>query len=203
MLGRIVKYGAIIFCSFIVGWVFSVVCRNTAPYTLDWSINMADVLSVLVDVFLACVVAQLINKSIHNSRVEKDFLISELNSFNTIIVDLERVCSRETILSLPNTNYDIGRSRKVLQRMWKITEEVDRSFHLSHQKDFDEILDLVKKLGTKLTDAKYFQSKDGFQPIKIAKNHIYLNNSVKPEIDKDITNIKERVLQMKVAINKI
>lgn len=203
MLGNIVKWIAVIVCSIIVGWTTSVWWSDISPYVLSWEIGMSDVLSIVVDIILACVIAQFIEKSISNKRVEKDYFINELDVMNEVVSDLERRCSNETTLSLHNITYELSRSRKILQRMWKMMSEVNQSYHHSHKADYDNLLKTLKDIDRKLTDTNTFSARDGFEPIKIKRNVIYLNSTVKPSIDADMTKVKEQILRMKISINRI
>lgn len=203
MLGNIVKWTAVIVCSIIIGWTASVWWSDSSPYVLSWEIGMPDVLSIVVDIILACVIAQFIEKSISNKRVEKDYFINELDVMNEVVSDLERRCSNENTLSLHNITYDLSRSRKILQRMWKMMNEVNQSFHSSHKAEYENLLKTLKDIDRKLTDTNTFTKRDGFEPIKIKRNVIYLNSTVRPSIDADITHLKELILRMKIRINRI
>lgn len=202
MLGSIVKWSAVILCSIIVGWVLCLVFEDFAPYKLGWEIGMADILSIIIDIILACVIAQVIEKSMNNTRVEKEYFIKELDAVSDIYTELERTCTKDTTLSLINTNYDIGRSRKTLHRMWKMMREVDESYQRLFKKEFDSLMSAIKVLDKQLTDTTTFSSVDGFSPVKIIRNHIYLNKTVKPSIDDTLTEIKERIFRLKIKINK-
>lgn len=203
MLGRTVNWIVITICSMIIGWTLCLFFQDYGLFVLDWSIGMADVLSIIIDIILAIVIALLIEKSINNTRVEKDYFISELDTVNDIYSELEKICASETVLSLQNVTYNLGRSRKNLQRMWKMMNEVNNTFHKSSQDEFDAIIEQIRSIDSKLTDTSTFKESDGFHPIKIARNHIYLNNSVKPEIDKDFTTLKEKIFHLKIKINRI
>lgn len=203
MPGRNVNWIAALICGIVIGWTLYILLHNFAFFTLDWTIGLSDVLAIVIEIILACVIAQLIDKTINNTRVEKDYFITELDSVNEIYTNLEKICSRETTLSLQNVTYDIGKSRKIIQRMWKMTKEVNYSFHNSNQNDFNEMLTTINGINSKLTDTSALKEEDGFTPIKILRNHIYLNNSVKPEIDKDLGRLKDQIFRLKIKINRI
>lgn len=203
MLGRNVNWIAALICGIVIGWTLYILLHNFAFFTLDWTIGLADVLAIVIEIILACVIAQLIDNKLNNTRVEKDYFINELDSVNDIYANLEKICSRETTLSLQNVTYDIGKSRKILQRMWKMMKEVNNYFHKSNQDDFSAILATINGINSKLTDTSTFKEEDGFTPIKISRNHIYLNNSVKPEIDRDMGYLKDQIFELKIKINRI
>lgn len=202
MLGNIVKWTAVILCSIIVGWVLCLIFQDISPYTLDWEIGMAEILAIVIEIVIACVIAQILEKNMNNTRFEKDYFIAELEAVNEIYSELEKTCAKETTLSLSNINYDIGRSRKVLHRMWKMIGEVKNAYRKHLKNDYDELISTIKALDKQLTDATTFKREDGFEPIKIARNHIYLNGSIKPSIDSSVSKIKELVLKLKIEINQ-
>lgn len=163
---------------------------------------MSDILGIIVDIILACVIAQILERNINNTRVEKDYFINELDVVSGIFTELDRVCSRETCLSLANITYDLSRSRKILARMWKMMEEVEKAYCKPLKGEYDDLFKSIKLLDKQLTDTTTFKSIDGFQPIKIVKNHIYINSTVKPNLDATISEIKERLLRLKIGVNK-
>ena len=58
-------------------------------------------------------------------------------------------------------------------------------------------------LDTKLTDTKFYSDKQGINPLKIVNGKIYLNGTIKPAIDDEITEIKKEIPEMKLLVNKI
>lgn len=179
------------------------VLEDISPFTLDWSISLSDVLAIVVDLFLACYIARLIEKGIQDQRVEKDFFIKELSETQQTLSELERNCSGTTNLSLYVTVYEVEKARKNLQRIWGIMNVRNKAFHKKHNKDFEELIVLVKKLNSQLTDSNFFISYQGCEPIKITKGHIYLNRTVQPEIGKTFGKIKDCLFDWKIKINNM
>ena len=203
MLGNIVKWGAISIGLFAMGWTACLVYDNWTLFVLDWKISTADILSVVVNVFLAIIVANIIEKSIQDSRIEKDFFIKEIDTISDTLSDLDQICSRETVLSFNTTVYEISRCRKMLLRVWKTLEEFKPGYAKHHKSDKTELLGAMKDLTSQLTDVKSYDGCTGIQPIRINKGHIFLNAAVKPQIDKRIADIKDKLLKLKININKI
>ena len=187
----------------VAGWTLGQVCETYALYTLDWSIGLSDVLAIIVEIALAVFVVNVIEKTAQNRRVEKDFFITELNDAQQLITDLEKRCSETNPLSLSLTVYEVEKAKKNLLSMWKIMEERSGDFYKNKNKDFDKIISNVKLLNRQLSDAEFFSSKDGFEPVKITRGHIYLNKTVKPEIDNTCNAIKDGIFKMKIAINEM
>ena len=187
----------------IVGWTLGQVLENISPFTLDRSISLSDVLSIEVELFLACYIARLIEKGIQDQRVEKDFFINELSDTQQTLSELERNCSGTTNLSLYVTVYEVEKARRNLQRIWGIMSVRNKEFHKKHNKDFEKLVILVKKLNSQLTDSNYFTSYQGCEPVKITKGHIYLNRTVQPEIGKTFGKIKDSLFDWKIRINNM
>lgn len=187
----------------IAGWTLGQVLENISLFTLDWSISLSDVLAIMVELFLACYIAQLIEKGIQDQRVEKDFFINELNETQQTLSELERNCSGSTNLSLYVTVYEVEKARKNLQRIWGIMSVRNKVFHKKHNKDFEKLVILVKKLNSQLTDSNFFTSYQGCEPIKISRGHIYLNRTVQPEIGKTFGKIKDSLFDWKIRINNM
>ncbi len=87
--------------------------------------------------------------------------------------------------------------------MWKMMGEVEKAYCKPLKNEYEELIRSIKLLDQQLTDTTTFNSNDGFQPIKIVKNHIYINSTVKPSLDSTISEIKELLLRLKIAVNKI
>lgn len=203
MLGNIAKWGILTVCLFVLGWTAGQIFEAWTFFDLEWSISVADVLSIVVDIALAFIIAKIIEKSIQDSRVEKDFFIKEIDTVSDILTDLDKICSKETTLSLNTTVYEISRARKLFLRVWKSLEEMKVSFCKAHQKEKAELLTALRELNTQLTDVRSYDGRNDIQPIKLSGGHIYLNATVKPEIDECIAGIKDRLLKMKIGINKM
>ncbi|MBO4843960.1 MAG: hypothetical protein J5490_05150 [Bacteroidales bacterium] len=164
---------------------------------------MADVLSIVVNILLAILVAVMIERGMQNQRVEKDFFISELNEAQQSFSDLERMCSRNNSLSLQLTVYEVEKAKKNLVRMWNNMGEQEGNFHKKHNDEFLTLIQNIKTLNTQFSDSNYYKDKTGYKPITIKRNHIYLNNTVKQEIGRTFSIIKDAIFQLKIAINNI
>ena len=80
--------------------------------------------------------------------------------------------------------------------------EVENSYHNALSEEYYRLINSIKTLDKQLTDTKTFKKEDGFEAIKIAKNHIYINNTVKPMLEATICDIKEHLLRLKIKVNK-
>ncbi len=185
------------------GWTLGKVCEAHYLFTLDWSIGVSDVLAIIVEVVLAIFIVNVIENSAQNKRVEKDFYITELSDAQQLLADLEKKCSDTNPLSFSLTVYEVEKTKKNLLSMWKIMEERSRDFHKKQNKDFERIIANVKLLNSQLSDAEYFSSEEGFESVKISKGHIYLNKTVRSEIDNTFNAIKDGIFKLKIAINEM
>ena len=184
-----------------VGWTLGQVFNSYALFTLDWSIGLADVFAVLVELFLAIFIVKVIENSAQNQRVEKDFYIFELNEVQQTLSALEKTCSSSYPLSFTQTVYEIDKSKKSLLGLWKIMGERNHSFYTKKDEELKKIIGKIRLLDSQLTDTNFFNVNNGFDPVKITKGHIYLNKSVSSEIDKTFTEIKDLIFNMKISIN--
>lgn len=203
MRGKIVIKSLLAFLLVIIGWTLGQILENISPFTLDWSISIADILTIIVELFLACFIARLIEKGIQDQRVEKDFFIKELGDTQQCLSELERNCSQTYPLSFHVTVYEVEKAKKNLQRIWNIMAVRDKSFHDKYNKDFEITVSLIKELNSQLTDSNFFNSYKGCNPVKITKGLIYLNHSVQPEIGKTFGKIKDSIFDWKIRINNM
>ena len=203
MRGNIVVKILIAIVVFVAGWTLGQVLEDYSPFVLDWSISLSDVLTILVDIALAIVLAILIEKGMQNQRVEKDFFITELDEIQQSFTELGKSCSRLVPLSLNQTVYQVEKPRKDLLKLWETMEVRNKSFHSKKKDEFDELIKTIKKLNSQLSDSNYFSSSKGYNPVKITRGTIHLNGSVTEEIDKSFGEIKDAIFKMKIAINEM
>lgn len=203
MLGKIVKWLGICTVCLAIGWTGCILLSKKAPYLLTREINLTDLLAILADIILTCVIATVLTKRLDNNRTEKDYLINELGSLSETMNDLEQQCYRNTVLSFQNTVYALSKARKILMRVQSKVEEYHKSFHKNNKQDFENIRMTIIQLNSKLTDSTYFSAAVGYTPIRIARNNIYLNNTVKPDIDNSFSSIRDGLLSLKLKLNRI
>lgn len=201
MRGSIVKYSVVAVVSVIIGWTACVLFEHWSILTLDLSISVTDVLTLVVEVGLALFVANVLERGLQNKRVEKDFYLKELDDILIIFSELERLCAQQSVLSLDVTVESLSRSKRILNRLWKLKEEYETSFARQNQKVYNTVLASIKDVDKKLTDAKALNGEPKVTPIKISNGKIYLNSSVRPIIEESISQAKKDLFKMKVLIN--
>lgn len=203
MRGNIVVKILIAIVVFVAGWTLGQVLEDYSPFVLDWTVSLSDVLTILVDIALAIVLAILIEKGMQNQRVEKDFFITELDEIQKSFTELGKFCSRLVPLSLNQTVYQVEKPRKDLLKLWETMEIRNKSFHGKKKDEFNELIKTIKKLNSQLSDSSYFSAADGYKPVSIKRGTIHLNGSVTEEIDKSFGEIKDAIFKMKIAINEM
>ncbi len=201
MRGSIIVKLLLAIVIFALGWTLGQVFENISPLTLDWTISLSDVLSILVEISLAVVLAMLIEKGMQNQRVEKDFFITELNDAQQSLSEIERSCARLIPLSLQQTVFQIEKPRKDLTKMWEIMKERNKSFHDKKNSEFEVLVKNLKKLNSQLSDSKFFKAEEGYKPVSITRGVIYLNSSITNDLDTTFGAIKDEIFKMKIAIN--
>lgn len=198
-----VKWFLALVATFILGWLAGQICEAWAFFELDWSVEVMDIITLITEVGLAIFVAIIIEKSIQDTRIEKDFYIKEIDNVADLISEIDKISTRNNILSLFEVNYTIGRSRKLLQSMWKSLQARKANYCKNHGTELTTILTTIKGLSSRLTDTNYYIGQAGIDPISIANGKIYLNNTVKGDIESVFADLKEKLLQMKININKM
>lgn len=201
MRGRTVVKLLLAIVIFVLGWTLGQLLENISPFSLDWSINLSDILSILVEIGLAIVLALLIEKGMQNQRVEKDFFINELNDVQQSLAELEKTSFRLVPMSFNQTVFQIEKPRKDLTKLWSTMKERNTPFHDKYNKDFDMLLKNLKTLNSQLSDSNFFKGENGYKPVTITRGLIHLNGTVLEEIDKTFSSIKDQIFKMKIAIN--
>lgn len=187
---------------FILGWTAGQLLESVAPYRLTNEINLTDLLSIIIEIVIAVFIVSYVTRSLENNRVEKDHFINVLSQINDLISELEEQCSKQNSLSLHNVTYILDRVRKKYNKLRNNLEQYHKSFYDKNKSDFDDFFSLITILNSQLTDSETFR-RDNFEPIKIVRNVIHLNNSVKPAIDKTFDSLKNRIFEIKLRINRM
>ena len=143
-----------------------------------------------------------VEKGLQNKRVEKDIYIAELNSIINILEQLGDKCAKNITLSYNETVYNIGRIRKNFARLWKMIQDRDSCFSKKQNEEREQFTSLIRNLSTLLTDSsEYNRVEDSYDQVTLGRGNIYLNNTIKPVIDKTLTAIKDIILRLKIDIN--
>lgn len=187
----------------VLGWTCGHVFDAISYFIIDNSINVADVLGIIVECVLAVFILRVFGKKDEENRVEKDFYICEYDKAQDAVNETERICATQTTLSLVETNYCLTRCRKIIVKLWKQISELHPDFKKQNEAKQIEMLSCLKRLNTRLTDTKYYVNLQGVVPLKITNGKIYLNSTIKPGIDDEISELKRCILEMKVLVNKM
>ena len=171
-----VKWILALVATFIIGWLAGQICEAWVFFELDWSVEVMDIITLITEVGLAIFVAIIIEKSIQDTRIEKDFYIKEIDNVADLLSEIEKSSTRNNILSLFEVNYTIGRSRKLLQSMWKSLQTRKANYCKNHATELTTLLTTIKGLSSRLTDTKYYKGQMGIEPISITNGKIYLNS---------------------------
>ena len=198
MRGRIGTYSIIAIVFLILGWTGCVIFEDYAFLTLDMSISTSDVIAIVVDVGLALFIVNVLEKSAQNTRVEKDFYLKELDDVLSIFSEMEQLAAKQTILSFDVTVEALSRSRRVLNRFWRLKIEHNPIFSSKAKGQYNLILKSIKQVDTYLTDTKAFEKIENTDHVKITNGKIYLN---RPSIEDSISAVKKDIFVMKLLIN--
>lgn len=202
MLRNIAKWVVAILL-FMAGWTVGQLLESLSYFELDNAISVSELVGVGVDCMLAVWIVRAVGKKDQENRIEKDFFIQEYDKIQDAINILDRECATQNVLSFDVTTYNIARCRKIIVRLWKEIGDIHPGFKKKYQSKQDAFMLSIKGLDTKLTDTKYYCDKQGINPLKIVNGKIYLNGTIKPAIDDEITEIKKEILEMKLLVNKI
>lgn len=201
MRGKIGTYSIIAIVFLILGWTGCIIFEDYAFLTLDMSIGTSEVIAIVVDVVLALFIVNVLEKSAQNSRVEKDFYLKELDDVLSIFSEMEQLAAKQIDISFDVIVEALSRSRRVLNRFWKLKIEHNPIFSARAKKQYNLILKSIKQVDTYLTDTKAFEKIENTDPVKITNGKIYLNKSVRPSIEDSISAVKKDIFVMKLLIN--
>lgn len=202
MLRNIIKWMAVVLV-FVAGWTAGQIFESWAFFELDNSMNVSDVLGILVECALAVFIVRAITKKDEEKRVEKEFFISEYDKAQDVISELEKECATQNVLSLDVTTYNLSRCRKTVVKIWMKIGELYPGFKKKNEVRQTSLLAKIKSLDSKLTDTKIYKGMKGIDALKIKNRKVYINGTIKPLIDDDISELKLMLLDMKLCVNKM
>lgn len=202
MLRNIIKWVAVVLV-FVAGWTAGQIFESWAFFELDNSMNVSDVLGILVECALAVFIVRSITKKDEEKRVEKEFFISEYDKAQEVISELEKECATQNVLSLDVTTYNLSRCRKTVVKIWMKIGELYPGFIKKNEVRQTSLLAKIKSLDSKLTDTKIYKGMKGIDALKIKNRKVYINGTIKPLIDDDISELKLMLLDMKLCVNKM
>ncbi len=202
MLRNIIKWVAVVLV-FVAGWTAGQIFESWAFFELDNSMNVSDVLGILVECALAVFIVRAITKKDEEKRVEKEFFISEYDKAREVILELEKECATQNVLSLDVTTYNLSRCRKTVVKIWMKIGELYPGFKKKNEVRQTSLLAKIKSLDSKLTDTKIYKGMKGIDALKIKNRKVYINGTIKPLIDDDISELKLMLLDMKLCVNKM
>lgn len=202
MLRNIIKWVAVVLV-FVAGWTAGQIFESWAFFELDNSMNVSDVLGILVECALAVFIVRAITKKDEEKRVEKEFFISEYDKAQEVISELEKECATQNVLSLDVTTYNLSRCRKTVVKIWMKIGELYPGFKKKNEVRQTSLLAKIKSLDSKLTDTKIYKGMKGIDALKIKNRKVYINGTIKPLIDDDISELKLMLLDMKLCVNKM
>lgn len=188
---------------FIAGWTVGQVLEAWAFFDLDSSLNVSDVVGIIVDALLAVFIVRSIGKRDEENRVEKEFYIQEYDKAQDIVNNIEKSCSTQDVLSLDEINYSLSRCRKIIVKLWKQIVELHPDFEKQNVGNQTSLQNSLNNLNRRLMDTRFYTSFAGMTPLKLSKGKIYLNKTIKPDIDNEISELKNLILKMKILVNKI
>lgn len=202
MLRNIIKWVAVVLV-FVAGWTAGQIFESWAFFELDNSMNVSAVLGILVECALAVFIVRAITKKDEEKRVEKEFFISEYDKAQEVISELEKECATQNVLSLDVTTYNLSRCRKTVVKIWMKIGELYPGFKKKNEVRQTSLLAKIKSLDSKLTDTKIYKGMKGIDALKIKNRKVYINGTIKPLIDDDISELKLMLLDMKLCVNKM
>lgn len=202
MLRNIIKWVAVVLV-FVAGWTAGQIFESWAFFELDNSMNVSDVLGILVECALAVFIVRAITKKDEEKRVEKEFFISEYDKAQEVISELEKECATQNVLSLDVTTYNLSRCRKTVVKIWMKIGELYPGFKKKNEVRQTSLLAKIKSLDSKLTDTRIYKGMKGIDALKIKNRKVYINGTIKPLIDDDISELKLMLLDMKLCLNKM
>lgn len=174
---------------------------NLSYFTIEKEINLIDLLSICVTLFVAWYISWVLETKKQDNRIEKDLIIQRTESIYQLIDDSsQKVVSgsipfNEATSHIKRINVSITSINKLL----KITElSCDGNYCV-------QLLASTKKLNQLLTSTPVIdplEVQNSNLPITVANGIIHLTRERIHEIEKEYDNLKNKMLHFQISINK-
>lgn len=186
-----------------VGWMIGH-SWEVKKFCLDLNVNLIDVISLLATIALGIYIAWILEKEVQDKRIEKDMYLAKINAIDEIREKIEDIFQT-------SNGKDVD-YKKVVSLEHRIKTKRDSIFkHIlekSHGKIKKELTEHDTQLKSDFKDLRNFLTQTNAnatepQDIKIEKDKATYSESRTSSILSSLNNIDNRLLEIKVLVNKM
>lgn len=186
----------------LIGFGYAIARFVAIPYfEVDRSIDISNVFTLLLTVWLAILVTTVLEKQTSNNRVEKDIIISRVADVYSIVSSLQSEFSVGKI-HVSEVSSSIKRINTAVQAIYKISTKCRIEINSELKSNFKICLSDLRDISTNtpVVTTEQLSSKD--LPIEIKDSIIYYNRDRISQIEVKFEQLKDYLLELQIDINR-
>lgn len=187
----------------LIGWLIGSrwkICQ----FALDLQINIVDAVSLLVTVAMGLYIARILEKEVQDNRIEKDMYLSKISVIENLLETIETMFQNKNGIDL-DYKFIVNLEHRIRTKKNSIFEHIVVK---SKRKIKDEIQAYEKLLKDDFKDLRNYltqtnASEEGTKDISIENNIAKYSSERTSLILTSLNSIENKLLELKVLINKM
>ena len=187
----------------LIGWLIGSrwkICQ----FVLDLQINIVDAVSLLVTVAMGLYIARILEKEVQDNRIEKDMYLSKISVIENLLETIETMFQNKNGIDL-DYKFIVNLEHRIRTKKNSIFEHIVVK---SKRKIKDEIQAYEKLLKDDFKDLRNYltqtnASEEGTKDISIENNIAKYSSERTSLILTSLNSIENKLLELKVLINKM
>lgn len=187
----------------VIGWLIGSKWR-ICQFVLDLQINIVDAVSLLVTVVMGLYIARILEKEVQDNRIEKDMYLSKISVIENLLENIETMFQNKNGIDLDyklivNLEHRIRTKKNSIFE--HIVEKSKRKIKTEIQTYEKLLKDEFKDLRNYLTQTN--ASEEGTKDISIENNIARYSQERTSLILTNLNSIENKLLELKVLVNKM
>lgn len=182
-----------------VGFI-SAKCINFPHFEISKSIDVINILSLIVTVWLAFIITTVFEKRTSDYRIEKDLIINRIGNLFEI-ADLLQIESISGKIPFTEAASSIKRINTALTSIYKIVEKCQFNISENIKNKLNSNLTELRETLTNTPRLNEDVIKATELPIEIKNGIIYFNKDRIAQIEVKFDNLKDILLELQIDIN--
>lgn len=187
----------------VIGWLIGSKWR-ICQFALDLQINIVDAVSLLVTVVMGLYIAKILEKEVQDNRIEKDMYLSKISTIENLLEAIETMFQNKNGIDLDYKSI-VNLEHRIRTKKNSIFEHLAEK---SKRKIKNEIQTYEKLLKDEFKDLRNYltqtnASEEGTKDISIENNIAKYSQERTSLILTSLNSIENKLLELKVLINKM
>ncbi len=181
-----------------IGWCSGQYFENFSLFAYSTEIELMDVITLAVTVFIAWYVAQILQKRGQDERFEKELIIARIDDVDNALIKLSAICFSKDPVRYDEVTHILSNTRKWTKRFRQIIEE---RYNTLHEKEENRFVSVSRKIIEVNRLCTYTPPAGIDDDIQISNGTIIYTSQRCLQIDAVLESIRDELLQLKIIVN--